>query len=181
VSEISGRGIGLDAVAAAIAELGGEIAVESQRGRGTTITLTLPTTLVMTSAFFVEVGGLPYAVDVNQLSEVCFVDPSDVSEGCIVHRSTPLRLVDLATALAIPGARTSPLRRDRIPCLVARAGDRKTALAVDRFVGEREVIVKSLGRYGPRLRGVNGAIDLEGGRVALLIDVPALVAEGASS
>jgi two-component system chemotaxis sensor kinase CheA len=59
--------------------------------------------------------------------------------------------------------------------MIARAGDRQAAVAVDRFVGEREAIVKSLGRYGPRLRGVTGAIDLDGGRVALLIDMPTLL------
>ena len=65
---------------------------------------------------------------------------------------------------------------ERRPCLIARAGDRRVAVAVDRFVGQREVIVKSLGRYAPMLEGVAGAVDLEGGRVALLIDLTTLVA-----
>jgi two-component system, chemotaxis family, sensor kinase CheA len=184
VSSVSGRGVGMDAVAAAVAELGGEIAVETARGVGTTVRLTLPTTLVMASAFFVEVAGLPYAVEVNQLSELCYVDPSDIGEdegvSRVEWRATSMPFVDLAAALGVSdGLRESRLRgaTERIPCLVARAGERHAALAVDRFVGEREVIVKSLGRYGPSIRGVNGAVDLEGGRVALLLDIAMLMTE----
>jgi two-component system, chemotaxis family, sensor kinase CheA len=180
VSSISGRGVGMDAVAAAVAELGGEIAVETLRGSGTTVRLTVPTTLVMASAFFVEVGGFPYAVHVDQLSELCYIDPSDIGEEGgvrrVVWRSAAMPFVDLATALDAPVSADAREKR-RIPCLVARAGERRAALAVDRFVGEREVIVKSLGRYGPFIPGITGAVDLEGGRVALLLDIAMLMTE----
>jgi two-component system chemotaxis sensor kinase CheA len=179
VSPISGRGVGLDAVASAARELGGEVSVESEPGRGATFRLTLPTTLVMVSAFFVDAGGLSYAVDVNHLSELGLVEAPCGGDGeprVVAWREERLPFLDLAAVL---GLSTPVPRKGKVPCLIVRAGGRLLAVAVDRFVDEREVIVKSLGRYGRELRGVNGAIDLEGGRVALLLDLPALVVQEA--
>jgi two-component system chemotaxis sensor kinase CheA len=177
VSAISGRGVGLDAVAAAIADLGGEVTVQSQLGSGTTFRLRVPTTLVMISVFLVEVGGTPYAIDVNQLSELGIVERASVNGGGerrrVQWRDASLPIVELDSLV---GGHASH-RDARAQCLITSAGDRQAAIVVDRFVGEQEAIVKSLGRYGPRLRGVSGAIDLEGGRVALLLDLPTLLAE----
>ncbi len=179
VSEVSGRGVGLDVVATAVSALGGEIGVESEPGRGTAFTLTLPATLVTASAFLVEAGGAVYAIDVNQLDEVALVDPSGVEIGktgpAVAWRDTSLPFFRLAALVRAGG---EPWERPgSVPCLIARLGDRPAAIAVDRFLGEREVVVKSLGRHAPALRGVSGAVDLEGGRVALLVDLVALVAE----
>jgi two-component system chemotaxis sensor kinase CheA len=179
VSAVSGRGVGLDAVAVAVAALGGEVDVENAPGSGATFTMTLPTTLVMASTFLVESGGATYAVDVNQLSEIGLVEPAGVTltkDGA----AAPWR------GRTIPFFRLSALVRasaeaweppGRLPCLIARVGDRLAAISVDRFVGEREAVVKSLGRHASRIRGVGGAVDLEGGRVALLLDLPTLVGE----
>jgi two-component system chemotaxis sensor kinase CheA len=183
VSTISGRGVGLDAVASVVAELGGEISVASEPGRGSTFVLTLPATLLMVSAFLVESGGAPYAVDVTHLAELGLLAPEDVDTSgqrpTVAWRDARLPFYELGRLLERPpGARPGAAK---LPCLIARAGERQAAVAVDRFLGEREVIVKSLGRLGPALRGVNGAVDLEGGRVALLLDLPALVAEPVAS
>lgn len=179
VSEISGRGVGLDAVAGAVAALGGEVSGTSEPGRGTVFELTLPTTLVMVSAFFVESGGEIYAVDVNQIAELALVDPAAVVVGkispTITWRDAAIPLFVLAHLVGAQGDAWE--RQRRIPCVVARLGDRLAAIAVDRFITEREAVVKSLGSHAPRLRGVAGAVDVEAGRVALLIDLPALVGE----
>jgi two-component system chemotaxis sensor kinase CheA len=179
VSAVSGRGVGLDAVASAVAGLGGEVHVESAPGRGTTLTLTLPTTLVMVSAFLVEAGGATYGVDVNQISELALVDPASVQlvkdGAAVVWRDETMpfyRLSSLVRSSAEPWDRPGSLQ-----CVIVRLGDRLAAVSVDRFVDEREVVVKSLGRHARALRGVSGAVDLEAGRVALMIDLPALVAE----
>lgn len=171
IDAVSGRGVGLDVVAAVARELGGEISVETEPGRGTSFHVTVPSTLVMISAVFVEAAGATYAIDVNQIDELAFHDEPGARR--LAWRDGELALHDLARLVR---AGESTARRGRRPCLIARAGERRVAVAVDRFVGQREVIVKSLGRYAARLEGIAGAIDLEGGRVALLIDLAALVA-----
>lgn len=182
VSSVSGRGVGLDAVAASIRALGGEVGVASEPGQGTTFLLTLPTTLVLVSAFLVETNGIPYAVDVNHLSELGLVDPAEVRrEGArqvVDWRGERVPFVSLADLLRLP---PRSVEGRKLPCLIARAGERVAAIAVDRFVEERETVVKSLGRYAPKLKGVTGALDLEGGRVALLLDMPGLLAQEVSA
>jgi two-component system chemotaxis sensor kinase CheA len=171
IDEVSGRGVGLDVVAAVARELGGEISVESEPGRGTSFHVTVPSTLVMIAAVFVEAAGATYAIDVNQVDELAFHDVPGARR--LAWRDGEVALHDLARLVR---AGDSTARGGRRPCLIARAGERRVAVAVDRFLGQREVIVKSLGRHAARLEGVAGAIDLEGGRVALLIDLTALVA-----
>lgn len=179
VTGLSGRGVGLDAVASVVADLGGEIRVDSEPGRGTMFTIELPTTLVMLPAFLVEASGWTYAVDVNQLVELCMLEPglTDRATQTIGWRDELLpfyRLSDLVRTGDAPWQEIG-----RIPCLIARHGHSQAAIAVDRFVGERDVIVKSFGRHAATLRGVSGAIELEDRQVALLIDLPELIGEEA--
>lgn len=181
VSDVSGRGVGLDAVAAVVAELGGEIRVESRKGAGATFTIELPTTLVMLSAFLVEAAGWTYAVDVNQLVELGLVERGSIERGghSVTWRDADLPYFELSQLVH---ASDDPWTREgRVPCLIARNGTTHAVIAVDRLVGERDVIVKSFGRHAALLRGVNGAIDLEDDRVALLIDLPALIGEVAAA
>ncbi len=186
VSGVSGRGVGLDAVASVISELGGEIRVESRTGLGATFTVELPTTLVLLSAFLVEAAGWTYAVDVNQLVELGLVEPGAVESDSIERggqlvswRDADLPYFELSQLVH---AGVDPWTREgRVPCLIARNGVTQAVIAVDRFVGERDVIVKSFGRHSAVLKGVNGAIDLEDERVALLIDLPALIGEVTSA
>ncbi len=177
VTDVSGRGVGLDAVAAVIGELGGEIRVVSETGRGTTFTIELPTTLVTLSAFLVEAAGWTYAVDVNQLVELGIVEDGAVDPNgpSVAWRDGALPFFTLSGLVRAAGDQGHP--GNRIPCLIARSGNSRTAIAVDRFVGERDVIVKSLGRHAPALRGVSGAIDLEDSGVALLVDLSELIEE----
>jgi two-component system chemotaxis sensor kinase CheA len=171
--------VGLDAVAAAVSGLGGDVSVETEAGRGTTFTITVPTTLVTVSAFLVDAGGATYAVDVNHLAELGLVEPGRVAlvkdGAAIAWRGETIPFFRLAGLVRAEGETWDA--SSKLPCLIAHIGDRLAAVAVDRFVGERELVVKSLGRHARALGGVNGAVDLEGGRVALLIDLPWLVGE----
>jgi len=179
VSAVSGRGVGLDAVAATVAQLGGRIRVSTDAGLGASFTLELPTTLVMLSAFIVEAAGWSYAVDVNQLVELGLVERTAIDAGRrrISWRDAEIPYFELAAlARAQPGTWAGG---PRVPCLIARAGGQTSAIGVDRLVGEREVIVKSFGRNAPTLRGVTGAVDLEDDRIALCVDLSALIEEDA--
>lgn len=186
VSALSGRGVGLDAVERTIHELGGEIRVFSEAGKGTRFQLVVPTTLVMISAFIVEASHWRYAINVGQIIELLYVNPADVSgrdgKRTICWRDSNIRLVELGYLLGTGGARVLHSHGSngsngsrRVPVLIARIGERQVAVAVDEFREQREIIVKSLGPLSRRIKGVTGAVDLEGGDVALVLDLPGLL------
>ncbi len=195
VSAVSGRGVGLDAVEKTIFDLGGEIRVTSEKGKGAKFELVVPTTLVMISAFIVKSGGWRYAVNVSQIVELIQVEPASIagSDGRrrVMWRQSRIPLVELSFLLGLGGAR--PLfpgdshpngggridQRDgslaRIPALITRIADRPVAIAVEQFESQKEIIVKSLGSLARKMKGVLGAVDLEEGDVALVLDLPALL------
>lgn len=196
ISSVSGRGVGLNIAERTIYELGGEIRVTSEKGKGTQFELAVPTTLVMISAFLVRVSQWRYAVNVGQIIELIYVDPTEVigrdGRRSIKWRNAAIPLVELRYLLGLGGARIfhpagdeadddaatngrSNKVRARVPVFVTRAADRYAAIAVEQFDEQREIIVKSLGSLGRRMKGVVGAVDLEGGDVALVLDLQSLL------
>jgi two-component system chemotaxis sensor kinase CheA len=197
VSAVSGRGVGLDAVERTMNELGGEIRVSSASGKGCRFELAVPTTLQMISAFVVRAEAWLYAVNVGQIAELLYASPEDLSSaGDRTSRGLPARRLRWK-GMAIPfvplhellGLTETPSTNcagviarqrarngaNRVPALITRVSDRPVAVAVDSFEGQREIIVKSLGSIGRRIRGIVGAVDLEGGDVALVVDLPSLL------
>jgi two-component system chemotaxis sensor kinase CheA len=200
VSAVSGRGVGLDAVERAMHELGGEIRVTSGRGKGARFELAVPTTLVMISAFIVRVAEWRYAINVGQIIELVYVAPNQIlgrdGRRSIEWRGASTPLIELGYLLGLGGARllhhhdndggladstqresvaTQSTTPPRVPVLVVRALDRHAAIAVEAFEAQREIIVKSIGSLGRRIKGVVGAVDLEGGDVALVLDLASLL------
>jgi two-component system chemotaxis sensor kinase CheA len=191
VSAVSGRGVGLDAVGRTIHELGGEVRVASEPGNWARFEIAVPTTLVMISAFIVTAGGWSYAINVNQIIELCYAETDEIlgrdGRRCIMWNGVTVPLVELGYLLGLGGARVlhdtpgADLRAGaanesgRVPLLITRAADRTVAVAVEGFQKQREIIVKSLGSIGSRLKGVIGGVDLEGGEVALVLDLPSLL------
>ncbi len=193
VSAVSGRGVGLDAVERTIYELGGEVRISSEKGKWTSFALAVPTTLVMISAFIVRASGWRYAVNVAQIIELLYVSPDEIlgrdGRRSVAWRGGTIPLVELGYALGLGGARllhqpagqngdgkpAAPSGSVSVPVLVTCTADRNVAVAVEQFDEQREIIVKSLGSVGRRLKGVVGAVDLEGGDVALVLDMPSLL------
>lgn len=193
VSAVSGRGVGLDAVERTIYELGGELRISSEKGKWTRFDLAVPTTLVMISAFIVRASGWRYAVNVAQIIELLYVTPDEVlgrdGKRSVAWRGGTIPLVELGYVLGLGGARllhqpagqngegkaASAATSAKVPVLVTSAADRNVAVAVEQFDEQREIIVKSLGSIGRRLKGIAGAVDLEGGDVALVLDMPSLL------
>jgi two-component system chemotaxis sensor kinase CheA len=212
LSELSGRGVGLDAVERAMYELAGEIRISSEAGKGTSFELSVPTTLVMISAFVVGVAEYRYAINVGQIIELVYLKPTDIvgpdGKRRMSWRGSGIPLIELKYLLGLGGARrlgtASPATSEaaqpagisefpgggpgiaaersgagsadgRVPALVTRVADRTFAIAVERFDSQREIIVKSLGGLGRKMKGVVGAVDLEGGDVALVLDLASLL------
>jgi two-component system chemotaxis sensor kinase CheA len=177
ITDISGRGVGMDVVRTNIAELGGQVLVESLVGRGTTLTLVLPLTLVTSRVLLVEAGGQVFALPASGCRGTIWVrlEEARTIEGraLISHegRLTPLlRLADLL-GLSSPEELTG---RERIPTVLIGTPQRPIALLVDRLLDEREVVVKPLGPLLELLRQYAGATQLGDGRVVLLLSTTAL-------
>jgi two-component system chemotaxis sensor kinase CheA len=169
----SGRGVGLAVVRTAVQDLGGTLAVDSDPGRGTTFTMTLPLTLAITDAIITHVGDQIYAVPQATVREVIEVEASSVRaierHELIVHRGASLPVMRLAQLF---GVRAGP--RSRLHAIVVGTGASAVGLLVDRIAGQQEIVVKSIVDPLIRVDGVSGATELGDGRLVLILDVIAL-------
>ncbi len=177
VSELSGRGVGLDVVKTNIANLSGIIDVKSELGVGTTMSITLPVTLAIIRALLVSVAGRTYAVPLNSVLEIAEVVPSQlrsVSGREVVDlRGSTLPLVRLARMFgyaAEPGAHKQQV-------VVVGLAQERLGMAVDDLLGQQDIVIKSLGKMLPPVRGIAGATDLGHRRTVLVLDVGAVIAE----
>lgn len=177
ITDISGRGVGMDIVKAAIERLGGHIEITSVLGVGTTFRVTLPLTLAIMQALLVALDGAVYAIPLGQVTEILSV-PSDAvhqlqGTEAILVRGTILPLVRLRARFGIPPA--PPTKAGKTLHIVAtRANGQPLGLVVDHFIGEQEIVMKPLGAYIGGVSGIAGATILGDGRIGLLLDVPAL-------
>jgi two-component system chemotaxis sensor kinase CheA len=175
VSELSGRGVGLDVVRRNVNALSGTILVESRKGLGTTFTIRLPLTLAIIDGFAVKVGAETYVIPLNSVQE-CLESPAEKhcsEEGGVINlRGEALPYVRLRDLFQSGG--TTPAREKII--VVEYHGGR-AGLAADELLGEQQAVIKPLGRLFQGIRGVSGSTILGNGRVALILDVPALCAE----
>ncbi len=178
VSEISGRGVGMDVVKRKVETLGGSVGVNSRIGRGTTIALRLPQSLALMKVLLVRLGDDVYGIPATDVVAVTRVKPEDRMEVfgtvAVKHRGKPIALVAMGPLLGVNGGN----RMDKPPAVVIRHGEDNAALVVDGFVDEREVAVKPCG--GDFLKGapfIAGTAALEDGRIAVLCHVPDIMAE----
>jgi two-component system chemotaxis sensor kinase CheA len=180
ITDISGRGVGLDVVRSNITELGGQVLIESQPGQGTTITLALPLTLVTTRVLLAELAESIYGLPASGCRSVIWVDPSEVQsiegQACISYGERTLPLVRLADLLGVEG-NLSPNSGKRMPTLLIGSNQRLFGVIVDRLVDEREAVVKPIGPLFEQQRRYNGVLQLEDGQLALLLNPVILVQE----
>jgi len=177
VTEISGRGVGLDVVRANVSSLGGLVAVDSTPGRGTTVTLTLPITLAILQALLVGVADECFAIPLAGVRETLVVGPGDLQRSAAREllnlRGDALPVLRLADEF---GLRITP-RDQKQYAVVLGIGDARVALLVDRLEGQQDAVIKPV--QGPlrTLRGVAGATELGAQNAVLVLDVSALVAD----
>jgi two-component system, chemotaxis family, sensor kinase CheA len=179
VTDLSGRGVGLDAVRAAVEALQGSVDVETRPGAGTRFVLVVPLTLVELRALLVRAGGEILALPGSHLRRVLAVHPEDVvpsgGRDTIRVDGAPVAVAVLSEVLGLP-ASPPPPRHASVPLAVVAAGGRQVALAVDALLSEQEVQIRGLGARVARLRHVAGSAVLPDGAVALILHVPAVVA-----
>jgi two-component system chemotaxis sensor kinase CheA len=172
ITDVSGRGVGMDVVRTNITELGGQVHVESRPGRGTTMTLNVPLTLVTTRVLLIAVEDQIFGLPASGCHGVVWVQPDQVRtiEGrAVLPRPEGIApLLRLDELLGIAHARH--MHNRRTPAILVGAVSRPVAILVDRLIDEREVVVKPLGPLMERQRRYNGAFQLGDGRLALLLN-----------
>ena len=175
VSDVSGRGVGLDVVKSKIEALSGEVEVKSKRGVGSTWTIRLPLTLAIIQALMVDVGGEKYAISLGSIETIEDVTPGDiktVQNKEVIHlRGIVIPIIRLSDVLNIASKKN---REDNMTVVIVRKGDRLSGLVVDELMGQQEIVIKSLGRYITKCKVVSGATILGDGEVALILDTNAL-------
>lgn len=176
VSELSGRGVGLDVVKTNLARLSGLIDLQSTSGEGTTFTLTLPLTLAVIRALMVQVSGRTYAVPLNSVLEVAVVKASELAtverREVLALRGQTLPFVRLARLFRLP-----EVERSQHFVVVVGLAQQRFGLAVDELVGQRDIVTKPLSGRLRRVPGVSGATELGDRRAVLVLDVGALMEE----
>ncbi len=176
VTDVSGRGVGLDVVKSKIESLSGEVEVKSKLGEGSVWTIRLPLTLAIIQALMVVVGNEKYAIALGAiqgieditLSEIKLVENKEV----INLRGTVIPVIRMNELLDIESSRPED---ENLVVVIVKKGDRMAGLVVDELLGQQEIVIKSLGAYIKQCKFISGATILGDGEVALILDANALL------
>ncbi|MFP7494063.1 chemotaxis protein CheA [Terribacillus saccharophilus] len=176
ISDISGRGVGLDVVRNTIESLGGTITINSEEGKGSSFSIELPLTLSIISVLLVEIQKEKYAVPLSSIIETAIIPKADVmhvhNQAVIDFRGRVVPLVSLKEVFQVPQVSEET---DHYSVVIIKKGDKSAGLIVDGFIGQQEIVLKSLGNYLTEIFAVSGATILGDGQVALIIDSNALI------
>ena len=179
LSDVSGRGVGLDVVRANVEKINGLVEVESRQGAGTTFTIRLPLTLAIVQALLVRVAGGIFALPIHAVTETLRIEPEQIQRvnqrEAVLLRDSVLPLVSLGHVFGVTDGGPRP-NESRLVVAV-HAANRQVGLIVDGLVGEQEIVIKPLSHLVGDFAGLSGAAILGDGSVALIVDVPALIVQ----
>lgn len=176
VTDVSGRGVGLDVVKSKIEALSGEIEVKTKLGEGSTWIIRLPLTLAIIQALMVVIGKEKYAISLGTIQTIEDIAPSEiklVQNKEVIHlRGTVIPLIRLSEVLDIE---TENNPEDNLIVVIVNKGDKQAGLVVNELMGQQEIVIKSLGKYIRQCKYISGATILGDGEVALILDANALI------
>ncbi|OOG36289.1 Hpt domain-containing protein [Rhodanobacter sp. C05] len=182
VTQLAGRGVGMDVVANEIKQLGGSLSIDSDEGKGSTFVLRLPFTLAVTQAILVRIGEATFAIPMTSVQGVARVNPEDLAvmmtedEPSFRYGNEAYGIHDLAELLGLPPG-LQP-EGEQQPLLLTRAGDLRAAIRIDAVLGSREIVVKSVGPQISSVPGLLGATIMGDGSVLIILDLAPLVRHG---
>ena len=180
VTDVSGRGVGLDVVKTKIEALGGDIDVKTALGEGSCFSIRLPLTLAIIQVLMVELGEEKYAIPLETIQTIEDISVNDIkyvqSKEVINLRRSVIPIVRLDTILEIEPVQKEDDDDDNLTVVIINKGDKQAGLVVDRLIGQQEIVIKSLGKYiNNNSKIISGATILGDGEVALILDVNTLV------
>ena len=177
VSDVSGRGVGLDVVRSKIGALGGDVSVKTKLGEGSTWTIRLPLTLAIIQALMVVVGGEKYAISLGSIQTIEDVAEDEIkyveAREVINLRDTVIPIIRLRDILHVEAEKDE---KSNMVVIIVKKGDQLAGLVVDELIGQQEIVIKSLGKYiNCSSRLISGATILGDGEVALILDANVLI------
>ena len=177
VSNVSGRGVGMDIVRSKISELKGTVDIDSAVGKGTSFTIRLPLTLAMIQALLVEIGGERHALPLDAVREIVEIDAARIHRVDGGGAFIPLRdgIVALADLPRTIGLKPHVSCQGTVRAVITKGGREPLAIPVDRVLREEEIVVKALPEEFARVRGLAGASILGDGGIALILDIPIII------
>jgi len=172
ISDISGRGVGLDVVKTKIESLGGVVEVDSKQGRGSKFIIRLPLTLAIIQALLVNVGAEKYAVPLNNIKEITTIASSTIrkvqNNEVVLYRNATLPILRLSNLLNVEVEAKN--EEEEYIVVIVKKGDKTAGLIVDHLIGQQEIVIKSLGKFLSNIKAIAGATILGNGSVALIVD-----------
>ncbi|AEV68543.1 chemotaxis protein CheA [Acetivibrio clariflavus] len=175
ITDLSGRGVGLDVVKTKIEQLGGVVEVETEWGKGSKFIIRLPLTLAIIQALLVVIGEEKYAIPLSSTKEIIKISPDQImlvqKQEVIMIRDTVIPIVRLNRILDIP---TDKNNKKQLTVVIVKKGERLSGFLVDSLIGQQEIVIKSLGKLLSGIKFIAGATILGDGNVALILDVNSL-------
>ena len=175
ISDVSGRGVGLDVVKTKIEALGGDIEVKTKLGKGSTFIIRLPLTLAIIQALMVQLADEKYAIPLNTIQNIEDVKVADIkyiqNQEVINLRGHVIPIIRLDGLLGIERENTN----ESMTVVIVNKGDKQAGFVVDGLIGQQEIVIKTLGKYLTNIKLIAGATILGDGEVALILDVNSLV------
>ncbi len=171
ISDISGRGVGLDVVKTKIESLGGLVEVHSELNKGTRFVIRLPLTLAIIQALMVNVGIEKYALPLNSIKEITTIKSENIrkvqNQEVVLYRNMTLPILRMDEILQIQSTNNY---QEELIVVVVKKGDKFAGLVVDNLIGQQEIVIKSLGKYLSGIKIIAGATILGNGQIALIVD-----------
>lgn len=175
ISDISGRGVGLDVVKTKIESLGGVVEVQTTKLKGSKFTIRLPLTLAIIQALLVNIGAEKYAIPLNSIKEIINIKSSSIrkvqNQEVVLYRNTTLPILRMNRILHVENAENA---KEDLIVVVVRKGDKTAGFIVDTLIGQQEIVIKSLGKFLSGIKVIAGATILGNGQVALIVDTNSL-------
>lgn len=176
ITDVSGRGVGLDVVKSKISTLGGIVEVKTVLGKGSKFIVRLPMTLTIIQALMVKIGSEKYAIPLNTIQTIEDVKKTDIqyvqNKDVILLRNDVIPIVNLAEILEVPDSQNNS---DSLTVVIVKKGDSLAGFIVDTLIAQQEIVIRSLGKYLSGIKNITGATILGNGEVALILDTNTLV------
>ncbi len=177
ISDISGRGVGLDVVKTKIESLNGIVEVENSRGKGSKFIIRLPLTLAIIQALLVTIGDEKYALPLNVIRDITTINASTIrnvhGQDVVLNRNSVIPIVRLGRMLEVANVESD--ESEELTAVVVKKGDKNAAFIVDSLIGQQEIVIKTLGKFLSGIKFIAGATILGDGQVALIVDTNSLI------
>ncbi|HWR61776.1 MAG TPA: chemotaxis protein CheA [Clostridia bacterium] len=177
ISDLSGRGVGLDVVKTKIESLNGIVEVENLKGKGSKFIIRLPLTLAIIQALLVTVGEEKYAIPLNAIRDINTIDASTIrnvhGQDVVLNRNSVLPIVRLGRMLEVNDVASDGM--NELTAVIVKKGEKNAAFIVDSLIGQQEIVIKTLGKFLSGIKYIAGATILGDGQVALIVDTNSLI------